>query len=99
MLDASQFRRVQVGLGFTISSMNTSISDPNLGNKIPKPKGEVTRIGRGGYNLKGVLGWDSERYQEVKASDISAMHIAGPTTNAHSLFMIRHMLANRSSFT
>jgi hypothetical protein len=32
---------------------------------VPKPKGEVSRLKRGGYNLKAVLGWKESLYNEV----------------------------------
>ena len=38
------------------------------GCKIPKPKGELSRLKRGGYSLKGTLGWDNEFYQAVQVS-------------------------------
>ncbi|KAJ3897770.1 hypothetical protein F5879DRAFT_995561 [Lentinula edodes] len=34
--------------------------------KIPKPPGEVSRPGRGGYNLRAVLEWSNERFLKVK---------------------------------
>ncbi|KAJ3723904.1 hypothetical protein C8R42DRAFT_641029 [Lentinula raphanica] len=44
----------------------TAISEPQA--LIPKPKGEVCRPGRGGYNLEHVLGWDKDDLEEVKRS-------------------------------
>src|ERR1700677_2993697 len=38
------------------------------GAHIPKPKGEVTRILRQGYNLYNVLGWKSDIYNEIEVS-------------------------------
>ncbi|KAJ3806576.1 hypothetical protein F5876DRAFT_80554 [Lentinula aff. lateritia] len=37
-----------------------------LSQTIPKPPGEVGRPGRGGYNLKKILGWPKEDYDNVK---------------------------------
>ena len=34
--------------------------------KIPKPRGDVACISRGGYSLRKVLGWDDEFYKEVQ---------------------------------
>ncbi|KAH7872789.1 uncharacterized protein C8R40DRAFT_1173185 [Lentinula edodes] len=34
--------------------------------KIPKPPGEVGRPGRGGYNLRKILGWSRQDYDNVK---------------------------------
>ncbi|KAJ3848114.1 hypothetical protein EV368DRAFT_86965 [Lentinula lateritia] len=34
--------------------------------KIPKPPGEVGRPGRGGYNLRKILGWSKQDYDDVK---------------------------------
>ncbi|OAX32476.1 hypothetical protein K503DRAFT_654098, partial [Rhizopogon vinicolor AM-OR11-026] len=33
---------------------------------IPKPKGEVGRPGRGGYNLEKALHWDAKRFMKFK---------------------------------
>ncbi|KAG2148242.1 uncharacterized protein EDB93DRAFT_1250312 [Suillus bovinus] len=33
--------------------------------KIPKPRGDVSRIKRGGYNLHEALGWPSSDYEET----------------------------------
>jgi len=42
---------------------------PNpLPSKIPKPRGEVTRISRGGYNLQMTLGWPVADYEETRVS-------------------------------
>ncbi|KAG2083890.1 hypothetical protein BD769DRAFT_1660878 [Suillus cothurnatus] len=35
--------------------------------KIPKPRGEVSRISRGGYNLQEALGWPAAEYEETRA--------------------------------
>ena len=34
--------------------------------KVPKPKGELSRLKRGGYSLKAVLTWDDEFYYKVQ---------------------------------
>jgi hypothetical protein len=34
--------------------------------KIPKPRGEVSRISRGGYNLQEALGWPAAEYEETR---------------------------------
>lgn len=34
--------------------------------KVPKPKGELARLKRGGYSLKATLAWDDEFYQKVQ---------------------------------
>lgn len=36
--------------------------------KIQKPRGEVSRISRGGYNLQETLGWSSSEYEEIRVS-------------------------------
>ncbi|KDQ49338.1 hypothetical protein JAAARDRAFT_51794 [Jaapia argillacea MUCL 33604] len=36
------------------------------GPRIPKPSGEVTRLTRGGYSLRKVLGWDQSLYCKVQ---------------------------------
>ncbi|KAH7906574.1 hypothetical protein BJ138DRAFT_1015980 [Hygrophoropsis aurantiaca] len=43
----------------------SSVAHPS-GAKIPKPKGEVTRIARDGYNLLAALKWSPEKYVEVQ---------------------------------
>lgn len=37
--------------------------------KILKPRGEVSRINRGGYNLQEKLGWPATDYEEVRVSN------------------------------
>lgn len=37
-------------------------------SKIPKPKGEAARPGRGGYNLQKVLNWSSDDYDAIRVS-------------------------------
>lgn len=41
------------------------LPDP-LPSKIPKPRGEVSRISRGGYNLQEALGWPASEYEETR---------------------------------
>jgi hypothetical protein len=36
--------------------------------KISKPRGEVTRLSRGGYSLEKTLGWEQKRYREVQVA-------------------------------
>ncbi|KAJ3872934.1 hypothetical protein F5051DRAFT_444724 [Lentinula edodes] len=38
--------------------------------KIPKPPGEVGRPGRGGYNLRKILGWSKQDYDNVKVRSL-----------------------------
>ncbi|KAG2341224.1 hypothetical protein BDR05DRAFT_949826 [Suillus weaverae] len=38
-----------------------------LPSKIPKPRGEVSRLSRGGYNLQETLGWPASEYEETHA--------------------------------
>ena len=41
-------------------------SNPVLGHLIRKPKGEVSRLRRGGYSLAEALKWESNFYHEVQ---------------------------------
>ncbi|KAJ3804126.1 hypothetical protein F5876DRAFT_83729 [Lentinula aff. lateritia] len=41
-------------------------SRPCPSMKIPKPPGEVGRPGRGGYNLRKILGWSRQDYDNLK---------------------------------
>jgi hypothetical protein len=43
-------------------------SDRSSHALIPKPKGDVTRISRQGYNLCDALAWQSELYNEIQVS-------------------------------
>ncbi|OBZ65917.1 hypothetical protein A0H81_14171 [Grifola frondosa] len=47
-------------------------SDPAIGNRaesrIQKPSGEVTRLSQEGYNLRNVLGWECDLYDEVQST-------------------------------
>jgi hypothetical protein len=36
--------------------------------KVPKPKGELSRLKRGGYSLKAALAWDDEFYHKVQVN-------------------------------
>ncbi|KAG2091928.1 hypothetical protein BD769DRAFT_1371114 [Suillus cothurnatus] len=48
---------------------------PNpLPSKIPKPRGEVTRISRGGYNLQMTLGWPVADYEETRSFVVHLAH-------------------------
>src|ERR1700721_4665844 len=40
---------------------------------VPKPVGEVSRPGRGGYNLADKLGWEAEEYEALKVSNYSSL--------------------------
>ncbi|GAW02641.1 hypothetical protein LENED_004307 [Lentinula edodes] len=55
----------------TSSTLNPQLaedegSDTDDCTKIPKPPGEVSRPGRGGYNLRVVLKWSNGRFLKVK---------------------------------
>jgi hypothetical protein len=43
-----------------------TIEAPDTCGKILRPKGELSRLKRGGYSLKGSLGWDDEFYEKVQ---------------------------------
>jgi hypothetical protein len=49
------------------SPLTLTESSPSL---IPKPSGEVSRVGRGGYTLKNVLeqehGWENGLYHNIR---------------------------------
>lgn len=44
-----------------------------LSMKIPKPRGEVSRISRGGYNLQEALGWPASEYEETRVRVLTAV--------------------------
>ncbi|EIW74267.1 hypothetical protein CONPUDRAFT_160310 [Coniophora puteana RWD-64-598 SS2] len=56
---------------------------PPVTSRIPKPKGEVTRIGRGGYTLREALAWSSDRYEGVKKY---VQQLAEKYLNVHETF-------------
>ena len=66
-----------------IRSLADPVSDDDI--EIPKPRGEVGRLSRGGYNLQSALGWTDNLYTEVLVSII--------------LFFVSHtrLLVNRAS--
>ncbi|KAG0692289.1 hypothetical protein DFH29DRAFT_817803, partial [Suillus ampliporus] len=49
------------------------LPDP-LPSKIPKPRGEVSCISRGGYNLQEALGWPASEYEETHAFVLQLAH-------------------------
>jgi hypothetical protein len=49
----------------SLSDSEESVSSDSDG-KIRKPVGEVSRPGRGGYNLQVALGWSSKEYKKLK---------------------------------
>lgn len=51
-----------------ISNQNDSGWGPTRSVPIPKPRGEVARLNRGGFNLKESLGWSTDVYDMVKVS-------------------------------
>ncbi|KAG2740089.1 hypothetical protein P692DRAFT_201872678 [Suillus brevipes Sb2] len=40
---------------------------PSAPPKILKPRGKVSRLNRGGYNLQDKLGWSPSEYEEVRS--------------------------------
>ncbi|KAI5985320.1 hypothetical protein EDC04DRAFT_2913876 [Pisolithus marmoratus] len=53
------------------SSLESSLSswdddEESRTKKIPKPNGEVGRLGWGGYNLKDQLGWGEDGFKKLK---------------------------------
>lgn len=56
--------------------MRTEQSEPVAILAIPpskvlilKPRGEVSRINRGGYNLQEKLGWPATEYEEIRVGE------------------------------
>lgn len=59
------------------SQSDSSESDDSSGEeKIPKPPGETSRPGRGGYNLEATLGWHPNDYAEVQVSHLYHLCLA-----------------------
>jgi len=52
---------------------NTLAQTDNTLAWIPKPRGEVGCISKGGYSLRKVLGWDEPFYHEVQACPSSSL--------------------------
>jgi hypothetical protein len=50
----------------TVNGNSASESSGILKAQIPKPKGDVGCISKGGYSLRKVLGWDEDFYREVQ---------------------------------
>ncbi|KIJ58206.1 hypothetical protein HYDPIDRAFT_44576 [Hydnomerulius pinastri MD-312] len=47
------------------ATVPATVAQPRI--LIPKPRGEVSRINRGGYNLQDKLGWPVVKYNEIQA--------------------------------
>ncbi|EIW78100.1 hypothetical protein CONPUDRAFT_156110 [Coniophora puteana RWD-64-598 SS2] len=56
---------------------------PPVASRIPKPKGEATHIGCGGYTLREALTWSSDQYEGVKkhVQQLTKKHL-----NVHETF-------------
>jgi hypothetical protein len=48
--------------------------------RIPKPRGDVSRIKRGGYNLHEALGWPSSDYEETRVRVLTPTSYDSPLT-------------------
>ncbi|KAH7902874.1 hypothetical protein BJ138DRAFT_1120993 [Hygrophoropsis aurantiaca] len=62
---------------------------PNATSRVPKPKGEVTRISRDGYNLLTALGWTSDQYTEIQSY---LQKLAGKHLDLQSTFKKQNQL-------
>jgi len=49
-----------------LSSLTDSDSEDEEDDLIPKPEGEASRPGRGGYNVEDALGWPGKEYRQLK---------------------------------
>ena len=62
-------------LRFPIETATAAKFDPTSAPQvlIPKPKGEASRLSRGGYNVRKTLQWDDARYDDllVRPADFS----------------------------
>ncbi|KAG2742116.1 hypothetical protein P692DRAFT_20750317 [Suillus brevipes Sb2] len=58
----------------TPSAVQSSIPASLLA-KIPKPRGEVSRIKRGGYNLHEALGWPFSDYEKTRVLHLAREHL------------------------
>lgn len=67
---------------------------------IPKPNGEVTRIGRGGYNLREILRWKEPLYNCVQVCTFKRFNLCGYSYNGllnRALYMDLQTLICRPS--
>ena len=62
------FPRDEVGSSVVREPAIVALSVPVSKVLIPKPRGEVSRINRGGYNLQEKLGWPPAEYEEIRVS-------------------------------
>jgi hypothetical protein len=69
-----------------ITSNDNSVRES--GAQIPKPKGDVGCISKGGYSLRKVLGWDEDFYREVQVC-LFLRHPATTDANARTTFINR----------
>ena len=56
------------------SPVDVPVAGPSR-TKIPKPRGDVTRLTRGGYTLAGELGLSREVYQEIRVRHICFYYV------------------------
>lgn len=67
---------------------------------ILKPRGDVSRISRGGYNLQDKLGWPPNEYEEVRVSMIHVYQIWSLSTQqAFIVHLAREHLAVRKPWS
>ncbi|KAF9232693.1 hypothetical protein BU15DRAFT_54737 [Melanogaster broomeanus] len=66
---------------------------------IPKPRGDVSRINRGGYNLQQKLGWPTAEYDEIRAfvSHLAGEHLSVRADKASSFLALSYSLMIRQS--
>jgi hypothetical protein len=48
------------------SELSELSESSDAGDEIPKPRGEVARPGRGGYNLEHAVDWDVKQFEEIE---------------------------------
>ena len=65
------FKRIIFGHNKTVVVGVNSLTDfvTREDDLIPKPRGEVGRLSRGGYNLQSALGWTDSLYSKVLVSE------------------------------
>lgn len=69
-------------------SQISNAKDPLLEVQIPKPRGDVGCLSKGGYSLQKVLGWDEDFYREVQVC-LSCSRLPATDTETRDIFIVR----------
>ncbi len=67
----TQYKEVEVETEPVVVAAEVPVAGPSCTRKprsIPKPPGEVTRLSRGGYNLREAVDWSKEQFEDIQVS-------------------------------